>query len=47
MIFIILSKEELIKVNGGGPNFTLIGGIGAAIAFLISLVDGFLNPGKC
>ncbi len=47
MIGILLSKNEQLEISGGGVNFSLIGGIGAAIAFLISVVDGFLNPTKC
>lgn len=42
----ILSKDDLMSISGG-TNFSVIAGIGAAIAFLISIVDGFINPGKC
>lgn len=40
-----LSKEELVSLSGGG--FSLAASVGAAIAFLISMIDGFLNPIKC
>ncbi len=40
-----LNKNELMAISGGG--YGLIAGIGAAIAFFISMVDGFLNPIKC
>lgn len=31
----------------GGDGFSVFAGISAAIAFLISIVDGFLNPKRC
>ncbi len=40
-----LEQKELISLSGGG--FSLAASIGAAIAFLISMVDGFLNPIRC
>ncbi len=40
-----ISKEELISLSGGG--FNLAASIGAAIAFFISVIDGFLNPIRC
>ena len=40
-----LGQKELISLSGGG--FSLAASIGAAIAFLISMVDGFLNPIRC
>lgn len=43
----LLEKEELLSVSGGGINTSVVAGISAAIAFLISIVDGFLNPNKC
>lgn len=43
----ILSSEEAAKIYGGDGGIGLFAGVGAAIAFLISLVDGFLNPSKC
>lgn len=41
-----LSENELMAVAGGG-GYGLAAGIGAAIAFLISMIDGFLNPIRC
>ena len=43
----LLEKEELLAVTGGEVNVSLVAGISAAIAILISIVDGFLNPNKC
>lgn len=40
-----LNDRELLLINGGG--YGLAASIGAAIAFLISVVDGFLNPVRC
>ncbi len=40
-----INQEELIKISGGG--YGLAAGISAAIAFLISVIDGFLNPVRC
>jgi lactobin A/cerein 7B family class IIb bacteriocin len=40
-----LTNEELMQVNGGGYGIWV--GIGTAIAFFISLIDGYLNPTKC
>lgn len=47
VIYIILNEKQQLEVSGGGVNFSVIGAIGAAIAFLISAIDGFLNPTKC
>ena len=43
----LLENEDLLQISGGGVNVSLIASIGAAIAFLISIVDGFINPNKC
>ena len=42
-----LNKYELLKVSGGGSSFGIVAAIGGAIAFLISVVDGFVNPKRC
>ncbi|MBR3210016.1 MAG: hypothetical protein IKF82_07130 [Bacilli bacterium] len=41
----ILNDDETKLIYGGGIG--LFAGISAAIAFLISIADGFLNPGRC
>lgn len=41
----ILTDNELYSINGGGYSFYVI--VGAAITFLIGVVDGYLRPLKC
>ncbi len=41
-----LNKEELLKIKGGF-SLNLALGIGAAIVFLIGVVDGYIRPLKC
>lgn len=43
----ILTKEELLAVQGGAASWTVALGIGAFITFLIGVVDGYLRPHKC
>lgn len=43
----ILNKNELLQVKGGGINFGILTAIGAGIVFLIGLVDGYVRPLKC
>ncbi len=40
-----LNQKELMQVTGGG--YGIWAAIGGAITFLISIVEGFLNPEKC
>ncbi len=42
----ILKTDELLSVSGGN-GFNVFAGICAAVAFLISVVDGFLNSDGC
>ena len=41
-----LNEKEMYKVNGG-VNWAVIGGIGAAIIYLIGAISGYTNPSKC
>jgi hypothetical protein len=41
-----LSSRDTVNIYGG-DGFGIFAGISAAIAFLISIVDGFLNPKGC
>jgi len=41
-----LTKEELIKINGG-VNWYLIGGIGSVITYIIGIISGYTNPSSC
>lgn len=40
-----LTEKELIDLHGGGYGIAVT--IGSAIAFLISIIDGFFNPSQC
>ena len=40
-----LNKNELLNIIGGGYGVWAV--IGGFIAFLISTVEGFINPIKC
>ena len=42
-----LSKNELIEIKGGAIKYGIYIAIGAAVTFIIGLVDGFLRPLKC
>ena len=44
--FMIMSDDETKLILGGG-GFGVFAGISAAIAFLISVAEGFLNPRRC
>ena len=43
----LLEKNELLKIYGGGINTGIILGIGAGIVFLIGVIDGFIRPLAC
>lgn len=40
-----LSNRELMQVSGGG--YGLWAALGGVITFLISAIEGFLNPIEC
>lgn len=42
-----LNQKEMKEIQGGAVNWTLIAGIGAAISFVIGIIDGYSNPLKC
>lgn len=42
-----LENKQLQEVNAGGFSIGLLFGIGAAITFLIGVVDGFVRPLAC
>lgn len=42
-----LSKEEMLKINGGGLSVWGILGIGTLIVFLAGAIDGFARPLAC
>ena len=43
----ILTKNELVNVTGGGINWTTISIIGTVISFIAGIVDGYLRPISC
>lgn len=43
----VLSKEELYNINGGGIKFGVYAAIGCFITFIVGIVDGFLRPLSC
>ena len=43
----LLTKEELLDINGGAISWTLFSSIAGAIIFLVGVVDGYLRPLKC
>lgn len=43
----ILNKNELLSIKGGGLSAGVLALIGAGIVFLIGTIDGFVRPLKC
>lgn len=43
----MLNSEELINVRGGAAKWVILGAVGAALTFLIGVVDGYFRPLKC
>lgn len=41
----MLTKKELLQITGGG--FKLAASIGAAIVFILGLIDGVLKQEEC
>ncbi len=41
----LLSDKKLMQVTGGG--YGIWAGIAGIITFIISVVDGFINPVEC
>lgn len=42
-----LNKEELMNIRGGSISFGVAALIGAGVAFIIGIIDGFTRPLKC
>ena len=42
-----LNDEEMINVKGGAISLKIIGAIGAAVVFVIGVIDGLIHPKKC
>lgn len=44
---IMLKKEELLRIRGGGLSVGIWTLIGAGVVFLIGVIDGYVRPLKC
>ena len=42
-----LTKEEMQKISGGGISWYVIGGLGAALTYIIGIISGYTNPSQC
>ena len=42
-----LSKNELMKINGGGFSWMALFGVLAGSIFLVGVLDGYLRPYAC
>ena len=42
-----INNEKLAEIKGGAFNWGILAGIGAAISFIIGVIDGWVNPQKC
>lgn len=42
-----LTKEEMLKIDGGISFGWLAAGIAAGITFIIGIFSGYTNPNKC
>lgn len=43
----VLSKEELYTIQGGGIKFGWIATIGSLITLVVGIIDGYLRPLGC
>ena len=43
----VLKNEELINTSGGAIKYGVYGLIGAAITFILGMIDGYLRPLAC
>jgi len=43
----LMDNQNLKNIKGGAMNLTLAATWGAALSFLVGLIDGFINPKKC
>ena len=43
----ITNNEQLKEIKGGGINWGIWAGIGAAASFIVGIIDGLMNPKKC
>ena len=43
----MINNEELYDIKGGAAKYMLGFAIGAALSFIIGVIDGYLRPLKC
>lgn len=43
----LIEQNELLKISGGGFSFGAIAAIASGIAFIISVIDGYIRPLNC
>ena len=43
----MLTNEEMLNINGGGINWGIISIVGAGLAFIAGIIDGFFRPLNC
>lgn len=41
----LLTNNELVNISGGGYKWCVI--LGAAMSFIIGIIDGYIRPLKC
>ena len=43
----MLTNYEMMNIEGGSVNWSIIGVVGASIAFVAGIIDGFFRPLRC
>jgi lactobin A/cerein 7B family class IIb bacteriocin len=42
-----MNNDQLKEVKGGAVNWGILAACGAALSFIIGIIDGLMNPKKC
>ena len=42
-----VNDKKLKEIKGGGINLSLMASWGAALSFIVGVIDGLINPKKC
>ena len=43
----MLTKEELLSIQGGAVDWAVVGVVAAAVIFIVGVLDGFVRPLSC
>ena len=43
----MLTEQEMLNIEGGKINWSIVSFVGGAIALIAGIIDGFLRPIKC